>query len=221
MASIILKSGPFKVIMFAAAALLFVSCAPQIFAFMNSTRITERRSNGIIVTLNLAKTNVMKNQLSIINNGNDLVTVSSQDIILRAHDSLFFLNAVADFGKYVTMRQAEANKTCLESTVPATCSDSIDKYFKGVLNSQVFTFAPIMPGEKRRGMIAFNLPDPFNDSPEAKRISEILKSKSNVMDGEIIIYVHKGSEKIDFSFPIIIDILPGDVYLPLRILRFY
>ena len=187
---------------------------------MNSTRITERRSNGIIVTLNLAKTNVMKNQLSIINNGNDLVTVSSQDIILRAHDSLFFLNAVADFGKYVTMRQAEANKTCLESNVPATCSDSINKYFKGVLNSQVFTFAPIMPGEKRKGMIAFNLPDPFNDSPEAKRISKILKSKSDV-DGEVIVYVHKGSEKIDFSFPIIIDMLPGDVYLPMRILRFY
>jgi len=77
--------------MFAAAALLFVSCAPQIFAFMNSTRITERRSNGIIVTLNLAKTNVMKNQLSIINNGNDLVTVSSQDIILRAMIRYFSL----------------------------------------------------------------------------------------------------------------------------------
>lgn len=217
----LLKSGVCKVIIFALASSIFVSCAPQIFAFMNSTRITERRSSGIIVTLNLAKTNVMKNQLSITNASDEIIVASSQDIILRAHDSLFSLNAVADFRSYVILRRAEANKTCLESTVPAICSDSISSYFKKVLDAPAFNFTAINPGEKRNGMIAFNLPDPFNESQEAQRISEILKSKSNTMDAEIIVQLRKGSEKIVFSFPVTIDIFTDNEYLPMRILRFY
>jgi hypothetical protein len=203
------------------SGLLLQSCkkTDKFLTVISSGKITSLAIDKVNVHIQISRNNLMENNLIITNKSKDIVTIEPQDVVLYIENEKFVLPAIIDFKKYVTMRYTAAKTECSQSKYPYPCADSIESFFKPFLNVKPFEFGTIKPGEKRGGLIAFNLPDPFNRSEEAQCLADSLRTKFKLLDGKIVVHASKKSQNLEFNFPVNVTTFTDEKFFPLNIMR--
>jgi hypothetical protein len=155
--------------------------------------------------LRLSSRSLLRNRIAVINRSAEKVAVYPVDITLHIPELNITLPAVIDYARYVEMRYSEAAKKCSETDRPRRCGRYVDKYFKRFLNVRAFNFGEIKPGKKKVGYFAFNLPDPFNTSREARDAGKVLQKTERLHKGKIIVTVSSvalESSQTELVFPV-------------------
>jgi hypothetical protein len=119
------------------------------------------------------------------------------------------------------MRYNEAKKECARSKRCDHCAGAMETFFRPFLKAKPFKFGIVKPNEVREGYIAFNLPDPFNKSPEARRLADSLKSMTHLLSGQVDITVSALSKNRQFIFPVNVTTFPDARQNPLAIMQYF
>ena len=202
--------------------LLLQSCKKDKFVVVISTgKTTSIAIENVNVRIQFARNNLMENNLIVNNRSKDIISIEPADVVLKIDNEKYVLTAIKDFKQYVTMRYAAAKDQCRQSEYPYPCVDAIESFFTPFLHAKAFTFGPIKPGEKRSGLIAFNLPDPFNLSDEAEELADTLRTKFKLLDGKIVVHASKRSQNLEFLFPVNVTTFADEKYFPLEVMRNY
>ncbi|MBN1309109.1 MAG: hypothetical protein JXA18_14390 [Chitinispirillaceae bacterium] len=186
-------------------ALTMLSCTNKFFvAVVQPTETKAIARNRIKVYIDLSAKSLLNNKIAIFNKSRETISVYPVDIVLCIERTGVMLPAVTDYREYVRMRYAEARKKCSDADHPRSCTDAIDRVFKRYLKAKPFVFGEIPPGTKRVGYFAFNLPDPFNTTGQAKRAAEVLRSKMNLLYGQIEVnaVLLSNQQDLEFVFPV-------------------
>jgi hypothetical protein len=202
--------------------LFFQSCKKEQFVLVMSTgKHTALTVNKVTVQIKIARNNLMENNLTIINKSKDTISLDTAGVVLLINNKEFIVPVITDFENYVAMRYAAAKDKCSDSKNPARCANGIESFFTPFLHANSFKFGPVRPGEKRSGLIAFDLPDPLNSSVEAQQLADTLRTRFKLLDGNIVVHASKKSEKLEFSFPVNITTFTDKIFFPLNVLRYF
>jgi hypothetical protein len=162
----------------------------------------------------------MKTKLTVANNSRETIFIVPEDVILRIEEAGVALRAIGDFKGYVAMRYEEAQKECARSK-NYYCAGAIETFFRPFLEAKAFKFGIIPPGDDREGYIAFNLPDPFNRTTEARQVADSLKSMMTLLNARIEINTWALSKNRAFVFPVNVTTYSDVRQNPLFIMRFF
>jgi len=200
------------------------SCNRYFVVVIFPTNTTVVTKNKIKARIELSSKSLIKNRIGIINGSSEVVTIRPEDITLEIEQTGIKLPAVKDYHDYVEMRYTEAKKKCESTEYPFACVDGIDKYFKHYHDVKSFQFGEIPARKNNSGYFAFNLPDPFNTTAQAKRTEELLREKGTMLSGKIIVRItsaSSGSQVAQIVFPVSIITSSDKANTMLRIMQNY
>jgi hypothetical protein len=144
----------------------------------------------------------MKTKLTVTNRSRETVVIGPGDIALRIDRAGVVLQVQEDYKNYVAMRYGAAVQECGRGDKSSRCRRTLEELFQPFTDAKPFEFGIIMPGTIKTGYIAFNLPDPFCRTEEARLLADSLKSMMNLLDGTIEITASALSKDRQFVFPV-------------------
>ena len=203
---------------------LLASCGPNAANFtvvMTPSKTTAVTRDWITVAVDCSRENLMKTKLTITNRSRETIVISPGDIALRIGTADAVLLAAEDYKSYVAMRFTEAKKECGRGKESVRCRRELENFFRPFFKARPFNFGIVMPGKELSGYIAFNLPDPFNRTTEARLLADSLKSMMKLLDGRIEINIAAMSKDRRFVFPVNITTYSGADRNPLTIMRYF
>jgi hypothetical protein len=158
-----------------------------------------RVDGGLKVRLSVARHNAMGSVLVVENNSNVPVSLSEKDITMKIGDAVAS-HPVVNYSGYMYRRLRTAKKTCDSSTSFIDCRRIVTEYFMPFLAAKAFKFGKIKPNETRKGVIAFDLLDPFAGTKEAKRIARVLDRTEGRVTVSLIVQPKTKSACVPFQF---------------------
>lgn len=205
--------------------MLLQTCGPpRLVAIIRTRKSSSRWKNNIKVFIRFSSRSQLENRIAVINASDATVAVYPVDITLEIPKAKITLPAVVNFDEYVNMRASEAKKQCTETKRPKRCSRYVTRFFKHYSNAKTFSFGEIPPKGKRNGYFAFNLPDPFNQSSESKRLKKRLKNKGRLLNGNIRVMVRTVTidpQEQVFIFPVKVMVSKNEKTKTLRIMKYF
>jgi hypothetical protein len=193
-------------------------------AVIRSKKASSPWKHRIRVFIRSSSQSLLENRLAVINASKSTVAVYPVDVTLEIPDAEITLPAVVDFNEYVTKRFSKAKKRCGESTRQKRCTRYVTRFFDHYSGVKTFSFGEIPPRGKREGYFAFNLPDPFNTSPQSKQATRRLRRKGKILNATIKVKVSTVSfddQPLEFTFPVKVLLSKDKKPKFLRIMKYY
>jgi hypothetical protein len=205
--------------------MLLQTCGPpRIVAIIRTRKSSSRWKNKVKVFIRFSSRSLLENRMAVINASDATVAVYPVDVTLEIPKANITLPAVVNFDDYVSRRASEAKKQCAVTKRPKRCSRYVTRYFNHYSGVKTFSFGEIPPKGKRNGYFAFNLPDPFNQSSESKRVKKRIKNKGRLLKGTIRVMVRTVTidpQELVFTFAVKVMVSKNEKTKTLRIMKYF
>jgi hypothetical protein len=186
--------------------------------YLPETVIMDRE---VAVSCMMAKHNGAGTWLTVENHGIKTITIAPSMVVLNINDSLS-TNATGNFSDYMYFRLRSAKKACEKNPEYGECRQAITRYFMPMLKKPPFPFGTVPPGGRIEGALAFQFLDPFNKSPEARRLTRSLKGNPEEIESVLTVTVEiNGDTSRNFRFPLYARVYSLEREKALGLLYFY
>ena len=204
-------------------AAMIVSCdkneALVSFSLPEKTKVFTMKQAGVEVAFKLSKESPFDNELMVINRSEQPVQLAAGDMKLSITGTAIVVPGIRNYDDFIKRTQRNAAILCHRAGDSYACVDQINGLAEKHLGKG-FSFGVIAPGEKRRGYIIFNLPNPVTRNS----LTREFKRKQNEgadLSGELVFDLHFGAVIRHFAFPVDLRISNGSHEMPIVLKSFW
>ena len=199
------------------------SCEEALYASFlipeKSRRLMDVR-DSVAVHLQLSASDMLVNELEIINNSRSTVYMNPKEFFFAVNGRDIRVPVEEDYDAYIMKLNSKATLLCNESETSYKCVDAItarNNDFKG----KGFNFNSIEPGKERKGYVAFDFPNPLNDSPLKTALMAEFRRNYKTLKGEVNIELIIGDHVETVTFPVEIGLYNSLRRSPFERLKVY